>query len=180
MLVLGGGAVSYERGDGRYTSEIHRDPEPGTRNPTPKTRDQTRNAQPDPETRHPEPESQIWALFIPVVEVAAYLHARGSPETRNLSCGSALEATRGQILNQSLTDGTSREVAFEWELTKETIYLPLGCLQGCWSYQLAAALRSTGHRRYLRWSHQERRCSILRPTQSRISPSEFRIQSSSV
>jgi len=23
-----------------------------------------------------------------------------------------------------------REVAFEWELTKETIYLPLGCLQG--------------------------------------------------
>ena len=22
------------------------------------------------------------------------------------------------------------EVAFEWELTKETIYLPLGCLQG--------------------------------------------------
>ena len=23
-----------------------------------------------------------------------------------------------------------REVAFEWELTKESIYLPLGCLQG--------------------------------------------------
>jgi hypothetical protein len=23
-----------------------------------------------------------------------------------------------------------REVAFEWELTKETIYLPKGCLQG--------------------------------------------------
>ena len=23
-----------------------------------------------------------------------------------------------------------REVAFEWELTKEIIYLPLGCLQG--------------------------------------------------
>ena len=23
-----------------------------------------------------------------------------------------------------------REVAFEWEVTKETIYLPLGCLQG--------------------------------------------------
>jgi hypothetical protein len=23
-----------------------------------------------------------------------------------------------------------REVALEWELTKETIYLPLGCLQG--------------------------------------------------
>ena len=22
------------------------------------------------------------------------------------------------------------EVAFEWELTEETIYLPLGCLQG--------------------------------------------------
>ena len=23
-----------------------------------------------------------------------------------------------------------REVAFEWDLTKETIYLPLGCVQG--------------------------------------------------
>jgi hypothetical protein len=42
---------------------------------------------------------------------------------------STLEATQGQISSQSSTDATLREVAFEWELTKGTIYLPLGCLQ---------------------------------------------------
>jgi len=36
-----------------------------------------------------------------------------------------LEATQGQILSQSPTDA----VAFVWELTKETIVLPLGCLR---------------------------------------------------
>ena len=41
-----------------------------------------------------------------------------------------LEATQWQILCQSPTDATFGEVAFEWELTKETINLPLGCLQG--------------------------------------------------
>ena len=41
----------------------------------------------------------------------------------------SMEATHGQIFCQSPTDGTLREVAFEWELTNETIYLPLGCLQ---------------------------------------------------
>jgi len=30
-----------------------------------------------------------------------------------------------------------REVAFEWELTKETIVLPLGCIQGGWEEDLA-------------------------------------------
>jgi len=37
---------------------------------------------------------------------------------------STLEVTQGQILSQSPTD---EEVAFVWELTKETIDLPLGC-----------------------------------------------------
>ena len=31
------------------------------------------------------------------------------------------------------------EVAFVWELTKETIHLPLGCLQGGWSHQCGDA-----------------------------------------
>ena len=42
----------------------------------------------------------------------------------------ALQAIQGHFLSQSPTDATSGEVAFEWELTKETIDLPLGCLQG--------------------------------------------------
>ena len=56
--------------------------------------------------------------------------------------GSTLGATQGKILSQSPTCATSRylrKVALKWELTKETIYLPLGCLQGgtrdtfwCW------------------------------------------------
>ena len=45
-----------------------------------------------------------------------------------------LEVTQGQISSQSPTDTTSScylfEVAFVWELTKETIVLSLGCLQG--------------------------------------------------
>jgi len=36
-----------------------------------------------------------------------------------------LEVTHGQILSQSPT-----EVAFVWELSKETVVLPLVCLQG--------------------------------------------------
>jgi len=44
-------------------------------------------------------------------------------------CLTALEATQGQILSKSFTVATSGR-AFEWELTKETIYLPLGCFQG--------------------------------------------------
>ena len=35
-----------------------------------------------------------------------------------------------------------REVAFAWELTKETIHLPLGCLQGRIGPQEADALRA--------------------------------------
>ena len=35
-----------------------------------------------------------------------------------------------------------REVAFEWELTKETIHLPLGCLQGGVSSKRSGATRS--------------------------------------
>jgi len=31
------------------------------------------------------------------------------------------------------------EVAFVWELTKETIHLPLGCLQGGWQFQSATS-----------------------------------------
>jgi len=38
----------------------------------------------------------------------------------------ALEVTQGQILSQSPTDATR----FWWELTKETIDLHLGCIQG--------------------------------------------------
>ena len=37
-----------------------------------------------------------------------------------------LEVTKGEILSQSPTDATS----FAWALTKETMHLPLGCLQG--------------------------------------------------
>ena len=44
---------------------------------------------------------------------------------------STLEATQGQISSQSPTDDTSgREVAIEWDLTTQTMFLPLGCLQG--------------------------------------------------
>jgi len=46
----------------------------------------------------------------------------------------ALEATQGQIPSQSPTDAASGGVAFEWELTEETIFLPLGCLQGGEAY----------------------------------------------
>ena len=45
----------------------------------------------------------------------------------------ALEATQGQIdgfFGQLPYKCHFEEVAFEWVLTKETIYLPLGCLQG--------------------------------------------------
>jgi hypothetical protein len=35
-----------------------------------------------------------------------------------------------------------QEVAFEWELTKETIHLPLGCLQGGVSSKRSGATRS--------------------------------------
>ena len=35
----------------------------------------------------------------------------------------------------------ARELAFEWELTNETIHLPLGCLQG--GFQLACPLIKT-------------------------------------
>ena len=44
-----------------------------------------------------------------------------------------LEVNQGQILSQSTTDATQCHpilVAFVWELTKETINLPQGCLQG--------------------------------------------------
>ena len=47
-------------------------------------------------------------------------------------CRSTLEATQGQILSQS-PKYYLREVVFVWELTKETIDLPLGCLQGWYS-----------------------------------------------
>ena len=39
---------------------------------------------------------------------------------------STLEASQGQILSQSPTDA----IEFVWKLSKETIILPLGCLQG--------------------------------------------------
>ena len=42
----------------------------------------------------------------------------------------ALEATQGQISSQSTTDCHPILVAFVWELTEETIDLPLACLQG--------------------------------------------------
>ena len=42
----------------------------------------------------------------------------------------ALEATQGQILSQISHRYYLFEVAFVWELTKETIVLPLGVLQG--------------------------------------------------
>ena len=41
-----------------------------------------------------------------------------------------LEATQGQILSQSHHRCCLREVAFEWELTEETIYSPLGGRRG--------------------------------------------------
>jgi len=41
-----------------------------------------------------------------------------------------LEATQVQISSQISTDATSGRWHFEWELTEETIYLPLGSLQG--------------------------------------------------
>ena len=41
-----------------------------------------------------------------------------------------LEATQGQICSQSPTYANLLGVAFVWELTRETIVLPLGCLQG--------------------------------------------------
>ena len=40
-----------------------------------------------------------------------------------------LEATQGQISSQFPTNATF-EAAFVWELTKETIVLPMGCIQG--------------------------------------------------
>ena len=40
------------------------------------------------------------------------------------------ESNPGANLNSISHRCFLREVAFEWELTKETIYLPLGCLQG--------------------------------------------------
>jgi len=43
---------------------------------------------------------------------------------------SALEATQGQILSQISHRCHPILVAFVWELTKETIHFPLGCLQG--------------------------------------------------
>ena len=39
-----------------------------------------------------------------------------------------------------------REVAFGWELTKETIYLPLGCLQGGVSHPKEAVSRDLSRR----------------------------------
>ena len=44
--------------------------------------------------------------------------------------GATLEATQGQIFSRSPKRCYLREVAFEWKLTKESILLPLGCLQG--------------------------------------------------
>ena len=41
-----------------------------------------------------------------------------------------LEVAKGQILSQISQRCHPILVAFEWGLTKETIYLPLGCLQG--------------------------------------------------
>ena len=41
-----------------------------------------------------------------------------------------LEATQGQIVESISHTCYLQEVAFEWKLTKETIYLPRGCLQG--------------------------------------------------
>ena len=66
---------------------------------------------------------------------------------------STLEATQGQISSQSPTDATSKrcylfEVAFVWELTKETIHLPLGCLQGGPGTTLPSHLSKTSYLRF--------------------------------
>ena len=41
-----------------------------------------------------------------------------------------LEATQGANIRSISHRCYLREVSSEWELTKETVYLPLGCLQG--------------------------------------------------
>ena len=48
--------------------------------------------------------------------------------TRSLHPGVELRANRKSISHRCHLF----EVAFVWELTKETIYLPLGCIQGGW------------------------------------------------
>jgi len=63
-------------------------------------------------------------------------HAAISPSSRiclelnKIPAISTLEVTQGQILSQISHRCYLSEVAFVWELTKETIVLPLGCLQG--------------------------------------------------
>ena len=50
----------------------------------------------------------------------------GAVVRKKSKANATLEVTQGQILSHSPTDA----IAFVWELTKETIVLPLGCLQG--------------------------------------------------
>ena len=51
--------------------------------------------------------------------------------------GPTLETTQGQISSQISHRCYLILVAFVWELTQETIYLPLGCLQGGCGQNLA-------------------------------------------
>ena len=51
-------------------------------------------------------------------------------ELAQMYCHFTLEATQGQISSPISRRCYLREVAFEWELTQETIHLPLACLQG--------------------------------------------------
>ena len=55
-----------------------------------------------------------------------------------LSLLTTLEATQGQNLSQSPTDATSGRQHLNGTLTEETIYLPLGCLQGGTGHQTVA------------------------------------------
>ena len=49
-----------------------------------------------------------------------------------------------------------RKVAFEWVLTREAIFLPLGCLQGGSALNVSSALTSSSRTRHARLS----RCTL--------------------
>ena len=59
-------------------------------------------------------------------------YERGTPVLRSQECTATLEVTQEQISSQSSHRCHPILVAFVWKLTKETINLPLCCLQGGW------------------------------------------------
>ena len=107
--------VTYTLHSAPYT--LH--PTPYTPHPTPYTLHPTpctaHGLYPTPYTLHPTPYTQHPARLMVPVAFNVATHRGGN-------LGANLESISRECY--------PKEVAFEWELTKENVHLPLGCLQG--------------------------------------------------